>query len=755
MYSTLCTEYDANFFYHPLHIIGALDKEKANFFWKQKSCCFAVTFIYGTNGRNSISKIESDIKQIISLPDSNYLIYRSVNLSELVIVCKNDSLTPILDSIATIGYNYPALQTHTICGFLYDTHTSLIVDDVIPEDCVSMIKVTGTIHSHEKATKIISDLSTTYQATSNAGHLAFGNNDFNLIYYNVNTKNIIKTLNNWINHSEEVLDAFTSIKTRIHIPYNSKKELLSVVQENTSLQRTIQKAKNIVSKILQKQNEYVDWICPFIETLNMLSDMCKNPVLMRIRYFVADTLYVFIKALDEIYSNSDFDELRFLQYNEKRFNSFTASFNALIECLVRVDGYLSQEPGYSPLIYNMVPAGLLEYYCSYMFTVTEAVNRFSDSAAEKEYLYATLPLPKLERYIAFCEVLPRSEHINLTTQVNLIEIPHKALYHPQELLFSITHEVMHFCGESLRCRHIRYNCFLDFLTAYLLHEFDLGSVNNLVSHYIKTCINSFISEENHLYFNKLLPEAVRAIANTYNDIELKNRLQNVLLEYKRENKEEYSQYEQIVYMNRVSCQKSLIDLLVGIKDLFKECYADLMTVLFLDLTSLDYCRIIDNLSVDGNVLKSQMEIVSTEAQLQLRKVLVVYSAGLKFPKNYSPDLRSLYNVLKSKDNGDSDWEIKLDYFWEQYCINNDIIKDYTSFAELFYNIDCIMSVVAYLKRCVKIFLHLHSLNENNNIVTDIIKFYNTGISLDGLFGNEYCDFIYKVRKKIDEKIKKY
>lgn len=742
--------------------------ERANQFWSNKKNCFAVALIYGTNESNqyykaenltnkinkySISDLEKEISNIIPLAEREYMLYRSVNLSELVLVCKHDLLNSILKAIAKISYEFPNLQTHTVCGFRYDPNTGISYDTQ-ETDIIDMVKITGTIKSYKKSLKIFNEISHQYEQPNQNTYIAFGNNDFNLIYENVNTSDIISILNNWSINYNDVNDAFSSIKTRVHVKYRNEQVSDGSFETNHNIQTLINEVQSSVLKCRNLQDLHSKWVYPFVETLNMLSDMYNNPELSRIRYFTLDTLMVLNRALNDLLNNDEEYICDYLERCEKRLNKFSTGFNTLIERIVRVDGYLSQEPGYSPLIYNMIPAGILEYYCSYLYKATQIVNEFSAND-DKKYIYATLPLPELERYISFYDILPNYEQPNQSNQVNLLEVPYNELYHPERLLFSVTHEVMHFCGERTRCRNIRYDCFIDFISEYLIHEFDVIEIQKNAKAFIRTFFKNRITKDKNKtsYFVTLIPEVSNAIKDIYQNVDLKNRLQKALVKHRKDNDIEESMYWNIAWMNSMSSKMTLLYQLEDIVYLFKECYADLMTVRFLNISAANYCKLFDELELrTNNVHYDQNAVI--DLQLILRKALVIYcSNDTTKVKNWL--ITDLCKIFENAENNKDDNDL-IEAFTNKVCEDYNQFLDETDFAELFYCMPCLLSLIKYLKACNDEFDSILNSNaQNSKMVDHLREYYNTGVDPKKLFSLDYCNFLYDVRRELNEQIEQY
>lgn len=587
-------------FFHPIHVAKHYseddEEKKINAFWENKNSNLVVTFLY--------SDIQKDLKELeetltfqidqFKEKEVEYQIYRSFNMSRLVIFWKSNRLISILNGIEKMKSVIANSHTHTICGFMY---TKEIDNSIVDEkDELPLIKITGTIKSHKEAYDYIRQTQRIlFEGKENADEikevpffLALGSNDFNAFYKNIKTSALKELLNLWI-QDENVCKAFSNVKTRVHVTYSdtSLPIINSVVNPIPFDKCFVEYYANILK--LYKE----DWTLPLIETINLLYDMHRKPALSQIIYFTFDSLNVLLESLRYIYEKYDTSTLQYIMDDNRRdLNRYVRGLNSLICQLTRLDGYLSQEPGNNPLVYDMIPAGILEYYYSYIRYVVKTVKEATlDTYNDAEC--SILLIPTLARNIKIDNVLycePKGENpIYPPYQVYLVEIPYRMLYKPEALLFAVTHEIMHFCGESIRCRKERYDAVLSFVADAFVEELGLECQDASTGNYVYQLLRKRIDKKEYgQYLDVLEKKLSNVLLYLYKDVKTKNELFAI---YSSQN-EDYSRHEIINKINSASHNQCLLQGLSDAISLFRECYADLAVIRLLHISEEDYLKII-------------------------------------------------------------------------------------------------------------------------------------------------------------------
>jgi len=735
-------------FYHPLHLVKHIEDENDNnqfkHFWSESNQrpFLVVTFVYGIfdNGlKNFETTVNKNIYENI-IENVEYQIYRSINLSRLVVLWKGNSLKDILTSVSRFSACDKNVNTHTICGFRYSAENGGSIEDakILDDDKIDMVKITGTIRSHAEAEKFFNEIDSLLNPNHKNYHtkfLAFGNNDFNLIYKNTPTKKIIKLLNDWMSHVDgekchQLEDAFSSIKTRVHTDY--------INWEKPNDSSYVTEVRNLFSPHLKTIDYFKslnkEWAWPYhlIETLNMLKDMCKNPALSRTFHFVSDSLKTFCNALEDIKCHNE-NPKEIVEYNLNNLNEYTSSLNSLINQLTRVDGYLSQEPGFTPLIYNMIPAGLLEYYHSFIKFVIQTINKLSSSNNTNSCgEYSVLLFPTLSQFIQIDDVLIRNTQgkkpIFPPQQLYLLKIPYDMLYKPAHLLCAIVHEIMHFCGESIRCREQRFYAYLSFLAEAICSDFNIVCESNKTSNYLFEHLKNQISkDQDGIYIRNLTDISKKVVQSIYQDEVVKNNLYNFSLESIDE-KDKIAILNKRRTINLSALYNKVSNQVYDIEYLFKESYADLITFILLGFNSDEYLKIIlDDITKIPNNSDTEI-ILSTFIQrislviytLKKCKYESIFNKKVDFDENINPYLTKVNELIKHLEMAES----SIDFESEEF---------------LYFPIRCLLNITDYLEECFKSFHKLYSDKQNKELFLSIMKYYNLSKDNNSFFSDEYCE----------------
>ena len=772
-------EKQSEIFYYPMHIVCYKNKKDIDDFWSIDENCLVTLLIYGKGSKYNLIDLENLVDQAIAQECPNYLIYRSLNLSELVVIFKYSSLKKILDTIAILNYKYPSLQTYTICGFrclLEPTpRINYVKNQIGQTDIIPMLKITGTINSYESASKRFECISQILEKKyNNHPYMAFGNNDFNLIFTEVKTLKIVELINSWIQQSDDINHIFANLKTRAHVQYDPRPPMIKAVKlPSKNIQQKIETIGIRILNIFEKIQNFPEWIYPFIETINGLSNLFHNPSLSHIKYCnIIDSLLIFTQTLEEMLKDSPNDVIEKFRHSEQKFSLYTSALNTLIESTIRIDGHLSQELINSPIIYNIMPSTILEYYCFYLLKLTDIITKFSASNTTDIYNYSSIPLLGLGKDIAFINVINHPLHDeHKINQVNVIEIPYNKLYQPEQLLFSTTHEVMHFCGENFRCREIRGQCFIKFLSAYIVHEFDLDFIFNdafsYVFQYFSAYFNLCKTSDNDLkYFDTLLDIARSATCAIYADEGLKSKLRALIVKALAK---ESTKHSVLTYTNwiNICCQHAhLYNMLDSISYLFKECYADMMTILFLDIPCQTYCKIIDSLNTPSSLNRNCEEKIIPDIQLELRKALVIHTihkddklendAEIKYGKYVKLMLEIFEKEELQEDYEDTKSEL-LNFIINKMCKSDERYpNDDLELHHFLFDEKCLTFISDYLnccnlsfKNCVN---HKSPEDAKHNLLKELQDMYAVGIDQSKLLNDHYCKLLYENRKSIDRKI---
>lgn len=406
------------------------------------------------------------------------------------------------------------------------------------------------------------------------------------------------------------------------------------------------------------------------------------------------------KIIDRKEKNETKSNLSYLN-NIEEIYSFLTAINQISQNLVRAERQFTQIPELNANCYN-IPIKLHAFYAGFVDKVKCYLN---ESFGTGNYYEFTL-YPGINEQLTVTQVFykkesNRSDIEKENKRLILMNIPEKQVFDPKHMLICLCHEVGHFVGSKLRQRERRYLSIkhaaarliclhlycdrkikkyitqkgLTYLFDYIYVEVARNIENQLALQKSKSCYSDDILV--HTEFLEII------IAKGINDFVLKNVditqdvYEKVLTEYIKEEslknakltredikkyKEEYSKALRSYFYN-IQSETSLDEDNVSINAisehlilLYKESFADLVSVLILDLNFREYCQ---------SIFKSLKEYETEEmvdTDLVIRVVLVAITMGLDIE-----DLKD-HKIYKAK------WNLNDIYEWKHEERNKSIKK---------------------------------------------------------------------------------
>ncbi len=362
--------------------------------------------------------------------------------------------------------------------------------------------------------------------------------------------------------------------------------------------------------------------------LNSLQKYEKSDFSKYIFLTIYDPVNTFIEMVyDENYSKLivDHQELEFIN-----------AVNIQVQNTIGACRSFFEAPDFNAAIYYS-PVKLNALYASYAFYVTERLRMQTDSLGS-EYNYKFMICPWMQEQIICFNIFEEG----LTDKnVILLKIPERLLYQPRDLMIMLTHEIAHFVGEGIRNRIKRYDCFVNIMINSIISyikgiPFLMDFVAETDFRTVKEFLNQKLRLKSERYIESKRKEDPQYLKYRYTLVSTKDELNNVIRgvirdhkkdlflmfksnyyskhkeklqslysdiyksEYNRENiqsfkKEQYTileyekAWEDAVFKLLYQYSESLITPGINlISQIFSETYADLISVMTLGLTPLDY-----------------------------------------------------------------------------------------------------------------------------------------------------------------------
>ena len=312
--------------------------------------------------------------------------------------------------------------------------------------------------------------------------------------------------------------------------------------------------------------------------------------------------------------------------NIKETYSFLGAINQISQNLIRAERQFQQIPELNANSYN-IPIKLHAFYAAFVYNVKNFLNKNFGTGNFYEFtLY-----PGMNEQLNVKRVFYSSKD---NKRLFLMKIPEKQVFDINHLMICLCHEVGHFVGSNLRQRERRYIAIKDAVARMIcLHLYinekvkkyitkdGLDYLLNFAQKQIALCIdrtkkeieeNSKHTCDTVLHSENLNPIIIQGI-NSYimEAVKNNNEFDFIFVRYIEEkevgksklsveeieqSKQEYDDSIRSYFFNiqsNINSENTEISVQNMVTQLFsfaKECFADLVSVLILDLNFKDYCQ---------------------------------------------------------------------------------------------------------------------------------------------------------------------
>ncbi len=496
--------------------------------------------------------------------------------------------------------------------------------------------------------------------------------------------------------------------------------------------------------------------------------------------------------------------------NIKEIYSFLAAINQISQNLIRAERQFLQMPELNANCYN-IPIKLHTFYAAFVDNVKNYLNK---SFGTGNYYEFTL-YPGMNEQLNVKRVFYSS---NDNKRLFLMKIPEKQVFDINHLMICLCHEVGHFVGSNLRQRERRYKAIkcaiarmicLHFYTNNRLKKFmtkdGLDYLLDSAYKRITVCIDKqkkeveLISEhacDSVLHSENLKPIIMQGInlfimetltnvndefdfifvkyMEEYKVSKTKPRIEDIE-KYKCEFDNGIRSYFFSIQsnINSGSADISVLNMVTQLFSLAKECFADLVSVLMLDLEFKDYCQSIFK-SLSEYEIK---DIAYSDLVIRIALVVIVMTVELEDEENnqcYKNRWEPKDVIMWKNEETDADVKAFLEMVWKYLyygygsyenedcnCNQDDSafirLKDVEaeSVLSVFRDYELLRSLYMYLCDCRLYFeknMNEESKTELSNIRTDFEKLTGIGKILDKIIciNNTNRKYDESVRKRVQE-----
>lgn len=403
-------------------------------------------------------------------------------------------------------------------------------------------------------------------------------------------------------------------------------------------------------------------------------------------------------------------------------------YNSLIQNISQLESQLVQHPEIYPVPYY-IPAAVLQFELQFTRRCSE-LFRDMDDDKEKKYVFLPVLIPKYQSdasTIAPLDPGHERESVGVDKRHDggerisplRIYLPIKLLYRPHEAAHQLCHELAHYCGDTPRNREARFEAFCTCCAAMLMASWEEMIGDKDV--YIDWGDSTIKGELNLL--RERIKSGYRKNKKYYlTDVRehLLQQIQGIGL-----NPRYYEYFHNILFVHTYASQSSIIRAKIMtqqsrmnamaytlfwyqhidyLKDIFRECYADLAMLKLLDSSAKTYCEgfyeSFENIRNRGDIISEIFKNSSLKRQVD-RLAFVLYIMGDAFisaakeiqdkpiPVQYAIEQAELLKelsdaVLKNHDGDAAPRRVR----W-----NGEVKNDSTMTEE-----EC-RAIVGYLRKC--------------------------------------------------------
>ncbi len=310
------------------------------------------------------------------------------------------------------------------------------------------------------------------------------------------------------------------------------------------------------------------------------------------------------------------------------------------------------------------------------------------------------------------------------------------LYKPKNTLCVVTHEIMHFCGENIRFRNIRYECFLASITALLINDWKLEDAPQEAFDFVlKTFQDHIKLSQVGIYLETLTDSTILASSVMYNDIDFRNKLFSL---YEKNMSSTKSRISIIKSINTACFQQAITARIPTIAEYYKECYADIMMFCILKIDAKIYLNMIND-EIEKSRRNRSHESANVIQAFFTQRVAIVFHLAAKI-LGYT----DLIDELSRPNSPDFYACVKVKIEDLEKALLNDYEKENSS-EDI--PIKSLLHIYDYLKKCCLSFKEI--LSKKKDDIKIISDSYSLCMDDQNMFNNYYCNIIVKNRERIN------
>ncbi len=592
--------------YHPIYITALPGEQAEDRFWDIETQFTFVTLLHYSpkpefKKGERFSNVSQCIKAFTAPPsrwkrgitcrDAYAACYRSLHLSDMVIIWKSDSLVNLLEQLHQL-YRDPQIgDLRTVCSFRFSCagEISPFAEEKIPYAMVSFcVRDSAAV---DEFTRRVRDKGCAWWPEQ-GGYFTTGTRDLEVVLQNVTVGQFMKCIALWFQNpdiNEWYQKAFYESSTHLGLWDDQQDRGRTFLEEKSPLTKTCEELFKDFQSLRRQLRERtgaaeLSWTRVVSSQLSALADMSRICVLDGFCYLILDGVQTFLQLVRPYLEEDRQIPSRLLW----RIQRFVRGWGMLLDQAVRVDGQCIPSPGFSPVLYD-IPVELLEFYNAFAFRCMTLLQ--SPEVAEARCHYALFLVPKLCRRTKVHNIFhnpPPSDRLLY------VDIPLDILYTPMQVLPQICHELSHYCGEGFRQREFRTTAILTACAHMIAWHFHLGDLDAVRQ--IREDLKHLVPPELHVYKDQLQTALQEFITQLFQHYEWIRPWQEAYLrnqEWKSE-EEKINWIRENTFQNRsllFGRNEAVIDFGKDLQEifyLFEEGYADVSMMFLLSLSREEY-----------------------------------------------------------------------------------------------------------------------------------------------------------------------
>ena len=575
-------------YHHPLYVV-AYEQEAAvpceqwrssvDGFWEEERFFQFVTFVHFFKEQDGSSlafkDLQNRVMQVLQEQDGQkdevplVLCYRSIDLSDMVVIWKSNHLPDALDRVDRLCSEPSVGDLHTICSFRRGLDPAALTGKIPYASFRFNIRSISGLAALEQELK---DKWSMWSQLEK--YTTMGTEDLNVVAREIEVRKLVELISLWSENdkiNELFQKAFNESSTHIGTWKNDDSGRDLPTSPDNAL---VEKCKDISVRFntnrrklgwKQTEPEY-SWVKAVSEQLQTLVNMSRLCVLDGFCYLMLQSINVFCDRAALL-----FEEGRDISPVEiKNIHKFIRGWGVLMEQAVRADGQFTANLGINPTLYH-IPIGVMECDMAFIYRCMSFIRETEQDESEQCALFL---MPRLCRRVKVEALLGEKKKEELL----YIEIPLESLYDQKTLLPQLCHEVSHYIGESYRCRVERIRTYLwcaAALIAFYCDWYTRAAADAIFDSLVKqTGADTTEGREKMLYMNEMKERTLRAVGSCLKD-------SRILQEWR------YRARIPEEVCGRIDLEK-FWEALSFVEELCRECYADLAMIYLLELPYAEY-----------------------------------------------------------------------------------------------------------------------------------------------------------------------